>query len=237
MLRPVVRSTALLAALACVTVGACTAQAQTRVRVGVLAGANMSTLTDLAGDYADQSGLEAKYRAGFQGGVFAQIPVSGRFSLQPEVHYAQKGAKFEGTFTGDMQSDLGVSLKLAYVDVPILARIDLGNAARLHPFLVLGPSVSIRTGCTVGLSLGGANLDTKCSDGGDGTGESFDPVKKSDISGIAGLGLATSWMGRTVSVQARVTQSLRSIANDDTAGGSPVSPKNRGVTVVFGLTR
>jgi hypothetical protein len=227
-----------MTALAMITIDAGAAQAQRGVRVGVLAGGSMSTLTDLAGDLADPSGLETKYRAGFQGGVFAQIPVRGRFSLQPEVHYAQKGAKFEGAFTGTDAGSYGVSLKLAYIDVPVLARFDLGRASGLHPFVVIGPSVSIRTGCTVGLEASGATLDSKCSgDGETPAGESFDPVKKSDISGIAGVGLASTWMGRTVSVQARFTQSLRSIANNDVAGGSPVSPKNRALAVVFGLTR
>lgn len=217
------------------------AHAQSRVQVGMLAGTNLATLTDMAGSVSDPTdALKAKYRAGFQGGLFATIPVRGRLSLQPEVHYVQKGSTFEGQLSGaDLSGDVGVALKLGYIDIPLLARLELGRSTGVHPFVIFGPAVAIRTACTVSMTVQQVTLNTSCSDAGDDASSgSLDPVRKSDISGIAGVGLGGTLMGRAASVQLRFSQSVRSIANDDATGGSSiVSPKNRGFSVVFGLTR
>jgi hypothetical protein len=214
--------------------------AQSRVQVGVLAGANLATLTDVAGEVTDvSSALDTKYRAGFQGGLFSTIRLRGRLSLQPEVHYAQKGAKFDGAFTGDASGNAGLALKLAYVDIPVLARIEAGNPMGIHPFLVLGPSLSLRTSCTLSVTTDQIDLSTACASTNDGSpSESFDPIRKSAISGVVGVGLAGTMLGRSASVQLRVSQGLRSIAADAPDGSSAsVSPKNRGISIMFGLTR
>lgn len=65
-------------------------------RFGTLAGPALTSITDL--DKSADVGMDvltSKSRIGLQGGLFATIPVKGALSLQPEVHYSQKGGKLE----------------------------------------------------------------------------------------------------------------------------------------------
>jgi opacity protein-like surface antigen len=72
------------------------------ITFGIKAGLNVSSV----------SNLDAKARAGFYGGAFANIPVAKDFSVQPEVLYSAQGAK------GKSNSD--VRANLDYINVPIM---------------------------------------------------------------------------------------------------------------------
>lgn len=72
------------------------------VRFGLKAGLNVSTL----------SGDGMKSKAGFYGGVFANIPVAQDFSVQPEVLYSGMGAKDS--------YDTNTKLNLDYIAVPVM---------------------------------------------------------------------------------------------------------------------
>ncbi|MCC3215025.1 MULTISPECIES: porin family protein [Chryseobacterium] len=72
------------------------------VRFGVKAGLNISTLTE----------NDFNSKAGFYGGLFANIPVAQDFSFQPEVLYNGMGAKIKGT------NDIKVNLD--YISVPLM---------------------------------------------------------------------------------------------------------------------
>jgi hypothetical protein len=206
------------------------------VRFGTLAGPALTSITDL--DKSADVGmdvLKSKGRIGLQGGLFATIPVKGALSLQPEVHYSQKGGKLETNMDLDDAEGLKVGFRLAYVEVPVLVRLDLGSRSSWHPFVTFGPSFSMRAACKVSLEVGGGgSMSTGCDEGdlGEGESASSDPFSKTDISGIAGAGLTGSLLGRSVFVQARYSQGFSSIAKESTAN---VSPKNRGLSVVFGL--
>lgn len=77
------------------------------VRFGVKAGLNISTISN--------SDLNSK--AGFYGGVFANIPVAQDFSVQPEVLYSGMGGKYKGN------SD--VKLNTDYIAVPVMLQYNL----------------------------------------------------------------------------------------------------------------
>ena len=72
------------------------------VRFGLKAGLNISTL----------SGGDSSSKAGFYGGLFANVPVAQDFSFQPEVLYSGMGAKAKSN------SDLKVNLD--YISVPLM---------------------------------------------------------------------------------------------------------------------
>ena len=209
------------------------------VRFGTLAGPAFTSISDL--DKSPELGvdlLKSKSRVGLQGGLFMTIPLKGALSLQPEVHYSQKGGKLETTMAlPELEAPEGLALgfQLAYAEIPVLARIDLGNRNGWHPFISFGPSFSLRASCKVSFEvLGAGSLSSGCDEGDIGEGEegSGDPFSKSDVSGIAGAGLTGSLLGRSVFVQARYSQGFSSIAKESTGS---VSLKNRGFAVVFGL--
>ncbi len=89
------------------------------------------TLANISGDDTD----DLDSRTGFMIGGFMAIPVSPAISFQPEVFYAQKGAKF----------DLGgtdVTIKLDYIDIPILFKYTIAGESAT-PYFLFGPSIGI----------------------------------------------------------------------------------------------
>ncbi|MCK9996530.1 MAG: PorT family protein [Candidatus Krumholzibacteria bacterium] len=93
---------------------------------GIKAGVNFA---NISGDDTD----DLNSLTGFAGGGFVDIAMSPTISIQPEIFYSQKGAKFneEGT---------EISVKLDYIDVPVLFKYTMaGENAR--PYFLFGPSI------------------------------------------------------------------------------------------------
>ncbi|RXM38892.1 PorT family protein [Chryseobacterium sp. CH21] len=77
------------------------------VRFGLKAGLNISNISN--------SDLNSK--AGFYGGVFANIPVAQDFSVQPEVLYSGLGGKAKGNSNAKINMD--------YIAVPVMLQYNL----------------------------------------------------------------------------------------------------------------
>lgn len=120
------------------------------VRFGAKAGANFSSATgDDVPDISSRTGLNI--------GAVVNIPVSELFSVQPEVTYSMRGFK-DGEFT----------IKIDYVDVPILADFEIVDGLSLQG----GP-------------LFGINLSAKVEDG-DGTEGDIEDI--STLNAAAAIG-------------------------------------------------
>lgn len=94
------------------------------VRFGAKAGANFS---NASGD--DTDGFDG--RTGLNLGAVVNIEVSELFAVQPEVTYSMRGFK-DGEFT----------IKVDYVDVPIMADIEIIDGLSLQGGPVFGINVS-----------------------------------------------------------------------------------------------
>jgi Outer membrane protein beta-barrel domain len=99
----------LLLPVACIAVFA-----SAQVRFGVKAGYNLSTLI-----YSGTVTLDGeKSKSGFNAGLYASIPFSESFSLQPEFVYSQQGANFQNnTEEGTLNYD--------YLNIPVLIKYKL----------------------------------------------------------------------------------------------------------------
>jgi hypothetical protein len=74
---------------------------------------------------------EGDWKNGFAGGVFIDLGITPLFALQPEILYVQNGSKttfLEGEW----------SLKFNYLQVPVLAKVDLPVGGSLVPVLYAG---------------------------------------------------------------------------------------------------
>lgn len=224
-----------VAAMVCAPVAG--AQTRTRPQFGALLGASLATISDA--DFAGEAGFEggtaeAKRRIGFQIGAYLTHPLSAKVSLQPELHYIQKGTKAQATVTdiegvGPLRGE--VALRFAHLEVPLLLRVDM-DGQTLRPFLVAGPSVAYRVSCTIQVSFEGLSLGTACGEDDGDPETTDDPFKKYDVGGIVGLGVAGTAAGRSVSAQVRYSRGLVSIARESLDG---VSPKNTGISILFGI--
>jgi hypothetical protein len=118
--------------VACMLVLSETAFAQAKVNLGAKAGVNISNISF---EDADDKNLVA----GFAGGLFANMPLSEEFSVQPELLFSQKGTKYS------LESNLldtEVTLKLNYIEVPVNL---VYNLARDFDFQ-LGPYIGFLAG-------------------------------------------------------------------------------------------
>ncbi len=131
------------------TLFASRAMAQTNpVRFGIRAGLNVadwqgqatqsvSGLLGLTNGYANK-----QTRQGFHAGVYASIPLSEQFSLEPGLQYSQKGTQLRGNFSSQALEILNVNTTVtsqaAYLDVPVLARFYVTKGFNIYA----GPQVS-----------------------------------------------------------------------------------------------
>ena len=92
-------------------------------KIGVKGGINFTNL------YEDRV-KEENMKIGFNLGLFAKMPITTGFSIQPEILYSVKGAK--------LTYDLGIlgtneyRFNLNYVEVPVLAVINVTKNFNLH---------------------------------------------------------------------------------------------------------
>jgi len=109
------------------------AAAQNGTTFGVRVGINFANLSI---DPEDEE-FETKTKTGLVAGGFATIPLNARFAFQPEVLFSMQGASVE---------EFGEegSIKLDYLNVPLLASIRLTTGENPVSFLV-GPQIGFRT--------------------------------------------------------------------------------------------
>lgn len=127
--------------------------------------------------------LKTNSRTGFYAGGFAEIPLSGAFSIEPGVYYSQKGYQVKGDLKTDKLDMLGASatatLQSHYIDMPVLLKAEVAKGLRIYA----GPQVSylvkdnlnLRAGA-LGFDLLNTNMDVT------------DQFKKVDMSLVGGVG-------------------------------------------------
>jgi hypothetical protein len=117
---------------------------------GIKGGMNFSTL------FSDDNANEDNMLTGFNAGLFAKFPISDQVAIQPEVYYTTKGAKmtYDGLIDGESK------FKLNYIEVPVLAVINLTDHFNVHagPYAAYMVSGKISNDTNVGSS--DTDLDT-----------------------------------------------------------------------------
>lgn len=168
----------------------------TSPEIGVKAGVNFA---NIVGDDID----DLDSRTSFNVGLFMEIPLSERFSFQPELLYSGQGFTI---MTNDQDNvfdtDENIEYQLSYIQVPLLAKI----------YLVEG--LSIEAGPQFGFKIN-EEIDTEPT--GDGGDTVIDPddsyIKDFDTSLALGAGYK---FNNGFFVNARYTYGLTNIFKDDT---------------------
>jgi len=167
------------------------------VQFGVKGGVNFSTIT---GD--DFNDLES--RTSFNAGLVAEIPITDRFSIQPEVFYSGQGFDIKEIDQDNVfDTDQNIEYQLDYIQVPILAKF----------YLVEG--LSIEAGPQFGFKIN-EEIDSKPnSDGGDvDISNENSSVKDFETSITGGLSYKFS---SGFFVSGRYTYGLTNLFDDDSA--------------------
>ncbi|MBF6607251.1 MAG: PorT family protein [Flavobacterium sp.] len=164
-------------------------------RFGAKAGLNMASIS---GDIED-----AEMKLGFHVGGFAEIMLTDKFAVQPELLFSMQGAKREYSESfGGFDFDTEEKLNLTYINVPIMAKYYVTEAFNIHA----GPQVGF---------LMSAKYDYEVS--GAGESESGDEDVKDQYKSIDfGLGFGLGYnFGENFGVEARYTAGMANIADVD----------------------
>lgn len=165
-------------------------------RFGITGGYNSSTIG--GNDFAD-----ASRRNGFIAGGLLVFPVASNVAIQPELLYTSKGV------TGN-DTDFHATLKMNYIEVPVLVRVDVSTAGKVKPFFYGGPAVSFKASCNFEVSGQGVNINSSCDD----FESSGTKLKTVDYGLVGGGGFAFDLGGRKFSIGARYDHSLGKIVDD-----------------------
>jgi len=157
---------------------------------GVKAGYNMANVsTDPDSD--------SDFRSGLALGGYLGVPINEQFSIQPEALFSMKGSE---------AADGSGSLKLNYIEIPVLAKATFLPQSKAHPMLFAGPSLAYNV--TAKTALGDSEFDVK------------DNVSSFDMGLVFGGGLdyPLSSGAKSIGIDIRYTMGLTN-ADDTGAGG------------------
>lgn len=120
-----------------------TVRAQESVVFGAKAGVNFTNMN--SDSFSDNNSL-----TGLHLGLLAEVPVTNRFSIQPEVLYSTMGTSADEIMLGG-SSPRTTEYKLDYIQVPVLAKVYLTQSLSLEA----GPSFNF----LVNEEIGGDETD------------------------------------------------------------------------------
>jgi len=183
----------LVMAVALATVSA---NAQMPIKFGFKGGINSATVI---GD--DTDGLDG--RNGIIGGLFANLKLAKGFSLQPELLYAQKGAKGPMTVEG---IPVDATIQMDYIEIPVLLKYNLGGRGSLSPFLIGGVAFSTIKSSKTKASVVGLPLLT-------GESDNFNE-RSSDVGIVVGGGIDLSMGLIRISAELRFTAGTKAMWKD-----------------------
>jgi hypothetical protein len=207
-----------MAAFTLVPAGASAQEQQTSIDSGMTAKFGIKGGLNLTSLYVDNVSSE-HMKAGFKAGIFAKLPVTRGFSIQPELLYSVKGAKedynnlVEGS--GEYQFNLG------YVELPLLAVVNLARNFNLHAGGYAAYLVS-------------ANVKDVNNDGSvnGATDLNADNFKRWDFGLVGGLGFDIE----NFTLGARYNYGLTNIGKSGNLSGDLTqNSKNAGVSIYVGF--
>jgi hypothetical protein len=140
-------------------------------------------------------------RIGFSGGAFVRIPMTPSLSIQPEVLYTQKGAKASGFCSGVPTT---WTIKLDYVEIPVLLSASLSDAGNIAPRVFLGPAMTFK-----------ASFREEAKNGNGANTVDISGLRTNEICFVFGVGMDIPFSSGTFIIEARLTPSLKSIYKND----------------------
>lgn len=167
--------------------------ANDQMRFGIKAGANMTKISDyrfLNQDYSTD------YKAGFQAGVYADLPMGGGFAFLPEITFTQKGFKLKETVDGNTGE---INSKINYLDIPVL----IGYRPSPEFTIFAGPQASFLLSQKTEVRANGTEV-TNTTD--------TDALRKSIAGGVIGLGYSIT---PNINVNGRYMMDFQSTAKED----------------------
>lgn len=183
------------------------ANAQSPVSFGLKGGLNIANLHG--------SDLEPDARTGVLVGAVLDINVPAfPFGVESGVYYSQKGAEMSG-------DNIESKIKLDYIEVPVMAKFQLGPPGPITPSFAIGPYLGFNINAEQEGSIGGVN----------GTGDISDDIKGTEFGGVAAVGLDFNLGVTKLNGTARYSYGFTSVWDDSNAD----SDRNAVFTIALGI--
>jgi len=180
---------------------------------GIKLGLNLANFGGSDADIMDGK----KMRMGLAGGGFITYSFSDMWAIQPEILYTMKGAKYEGTevipisATQSVNADYKVTIKMDYLEIPVLLKLMIPSQSGFKPCLMAGPALGIKMSSkekaevtVLGVS---ASTETDMTD-----------VKSTDFGLVFGAGFGYEVGGGAITFDARYELGMSTIDNSSNAG-------------------
>jgi hypothetical protein len=187
-----------------------------KVETGVKVGVDISGLPnggELIDQIVGQPSRETTSRIGLIGGGYARFPISNNVGFQPEMLFVMKGVKLDEADGGS------VSVRINYLEFPLLARYQTSLSSAITGFVVAGPSFGLKLNSSAKLDSTAGSTDVDVSQG----------LRSLDLGVAVGGGIV--WNGYIL--EARYTGGLTDIA--DASFPHPDSLRNRAFAVTIGM--
>jgi len=164
--------------------------AQSPVDFGIKGGLNFANLTGSEDDLESRTGSHVGLVIDFS---FPMIPVG----IESGIYYSQKGAAVS-------EEGATATLKLDYIEVPVLAKIKVGPPGPFSPHFVVGPYAAYNINSEFDVSAGSASV----------TEDFSEFTSDIDFGGVLGVGADFSMGVTKLNIQAKYSRGLIDI-NDN----------------------
>ncbi len=204
--------------IVCLAVGivlACAAVCSAQVTGGVKGGINFANMSLSGGGVTVSPGNRTAWTVG----GFVEFPVARHVALQPEVLYARKGAATSLDFTSIGGTSGSATIKMDYIDVPILFRVDVPVQGAVVPYVYGGPNV--------GFLLSAKTLATAS-----GAGQQEEDIKSEMKSTDFGIAFGGGVRFGRAFLEARYVMGLQNVVN---APDANESAKNHVFKILCGV--
>ena len=150
-------------------------------------------------------------RQGVLAGLSVVYSLTSMVQLEIDALYARKGFRSTGaTSTFDFSS--------AYLEIPLLLRLEFAPNRRLRPFIVAGPAFGAQIDCGGTTTSSSGTLDLNCAEL---EARSGIVVKKTDVSAVLGGGIGLPIGAVHLTLATRYTMGFLSvIGNNDNHNGA-----------------
>jgi len=205
--------------------------------IGVKGGLNFSTLSgdfvDVNGDFGTDDVFSTQ--TGFVVGVSFNTSLFPLLSLQPEILYSEKGAKFDVLFDDfDIPGvgDIDASIDLAYLEVPVLLKAGLPIPG-FSPFLYAGPSFAFNLSAEASYDIDVTVNGMRVSESG--SEDISDEIKSFDVGIVLGGGVEFGLPTLKLHAELRYTMGLSNVydLNND---NDDLDVNNRVLSLMVGVT-
>ncbi len=180
---------------------------------------------NIAGTHGKDSEAEGDTNSSRIAGVFGgfvEYPIGPTLSFQGEILYSMKGDKATWK-EGD--EEVEGTMKLAYLEIPMLLKANLPMGDKMRPQVYAGPAIAFKMS---------AKHETE---GGSysGTEDLKDVIKGTDFGLVMGAGVGFPMGARTISLEARYDLGLTNIVKKQAGMDKEPEVKNNAISILLGI--